>query len=104
MLMRITNNVNLDIEHAPKWFKDAIELQPTDEVLENSLGNISYSKWDSNNNSENLMIFIHGTGAHKKWWDPIAPQFLEHSNVIAVDLPGMGESEFRNKYGIKDFG
>lgn len=103
MFMRITNNVNLDIEHAPKWFKDAIELQPTDEVLENSLGNISYSKWDSNNNSENLMIFIHGTGAHKKWWDPIAPQFLEHSNVIAVDLPGMGESEFRNKYGIKDF-
>jgi hypothetical protein len=41
--MQITNNVNLDIEHAPKWFKDAIKLQPTDEVLENPLGNISYS-------------------------------------------------------------
>ena len=52
MLMQITNNVNLDIEHAPKWFKDAIKLQPTDEVLENPLGNISYSKWDSINNSE----------------------------------------------------
>ena len=40
MLMQITNNVNLDIEHAPKWFKDAIKLQPTDEVLETPLGNI----------------------------------------------------------------
>jgi pimeloyl-ACP methyl ester carboxylesterase len=50
------------------------------------------------------MIFIHGTGAHKKWWYPIAPQFASYSNVIAVDLPGMGDSGFREKYSIKDFG
>ena len=51
-----------------------------------------------------LLIFIHGTGAHKRWWDPIAPQFLDFANVIAVDLPGMGNSSFRKAYSIKDFG
>ena len=66
--------------------------------------NISYSKWSSPNDTNNLIVLIHGTGAHKKWWDPIAPQFLDHSSVIAIDLPGMGESGFRDKYGIKDFG
>ena len=104
MLMQITNNLNRDIENAPQWFKDAIELRPVDQIIENPLGNISYSKWSSPNDTNNLIVLIHGTGAHKKWWDPIAPQFLDHSSVIAIDLPGMGESGFRDKYGIKDFG
>lgn len=104
MLMQITNNLNRDIENAPEWFKDAIKIQPVDKIIENPLGNISYSKWSSPNDTNNLIVLIHGTGAHKKWWDPIAPQFLDHSSVIAIDLPGMGESGFRDKYGIKDFG
>jgi len=29
---------------------------------------------------------------------------LNETNVIAVDLPGMGDSDFRNNYSIKDFG
>ena len=104
MLMQITNNLNQDIENAPQWFKDAIELRPVDKIIEHPLGDISYSKWSSSVDTKNLIVLIHGTGAHKKWWDPIAPQFLNYSNVVAIDLPGMGESGFRKKYGIKDFG
>jgi pimeloyl-ACP methyl ester carboxylesterase len=102
--MQITNNLNQDIENAPQWFKDAIELRPVDKIIEHPLGDISYSKWSSSVDTKNLIVLIHGTGAHKKWWDPIAPQFLNYSNVVAIDLPGMGESGFRKKYGIKDFG
>ena len=47
---------------------------------------------------------MHGTGAHKKWWDPIGPQIIKYSNVIAIDLPGMGFSDFREKYKIIDYG
>jgi pimeloyl-ACP methyl ester carboxylesterase len=102
--MQITNNLNQDIENAPQWFKDAVELRPIDKIIEHPLGDISYSKWSSSVDTKNLIVLIHGTGAHKKWWDPIAPQFLNYSNVVAIDLPGMGESGFRKKYGIKDFG
>ena len=104
MLMQITNNLNQDIENAPQWFKDAVELRPVDKIIKHPLGDISYSKWSSSVDTKNLIVLIHGTGAHKKWWDPIAPQFLNYSNVVAIDLPGMGESGFRKKYGIKDFG
>ena len=102
--MTITDNLISDISNAPEWFLKSIANKGVDVLINNPNGNISYSKWKSNNQSKNLLILIHGTGAHKKWWDPIAPQFIDDTNVIAVDLPGMGDSDFREKYSIKDFG
>ncbi len=102
--MTITDNLISDISNAPEWFLKSIENKGVDVLINDPNGDISYSKWKSNNQSKNLLILIHGTGAHKKWWDPIAPQFIDDTNVIAVDLPGMGDSNFREKYSIKDFG
>ena len=102
--MRITDNLKKDISNAPKWFFDAIAIEPKEESIENPKGGIAYSRWDNINESEDLLILIHGTGAHKRWWDPIAPQFLDYAHIIAVDLPGMGNSSFREAYSIKDFG
>ena len=102
--MTITDNLISDISNAPEWFLKSIENKGVDVLINDPNGDISYSKWKSNNQSRNLLILIHGTGAHKKWWDPIAPQFIDETNVIAVDLPGMGDSDFREKYSIKDFG
>jgi len=102
--MQITNNLNRDIIEAPDWFHRAIQDKPEDKILADPLGNVSYSKWVSKNTNQNLIILIHGTGAHKKWWDPIAPQLKDVGNIIAIDLPGMGCSDFREKYRIKDFG
>ena len=102
--MTITDNLISDISNAPEWFLKSIANKGVEVLINNPNGDISYSKWKSNNQSKNLLILIHGTGAHKKWWDPIAPQFIDDTNVIAVDLPGMGDSDFREKYSIKDFG
>ena len=102
--MTITDNLISDISNAPEWFLKSIANKGVDVLINYPNGDISYSKWKSNNQSKNLLILIHGTGAHKKWWDPIAPQFIDDTNVIAVDLPGMGDSDFREKYSIKDFG
>ena len=102
--MTITDNLKNDISNAPTWFKESISIKPSERSINDKDGKISYSKWVSKSDSTNLLILIHGTGAHKKWWDPIAPQFLNETNVIAVDLPGMGDSDFRNNYSIKDFG
>ena len=102
--MTITDNLISDISNAPEWFLKSIANKGVDVLINDPNGDVSYSKWKSNNQSKNLLILIHGTGAHKKWWDPIAPQFIDDTNVIAVDLPGMGDSDFREKYSIKDFG
>ena len=50
------------------------------------------------------MILIHGTGASKNWWDPIAPLLLDKFNVIALDLPGMGDSDHCDVYSFENFG
>ena len=100
--MTITDNLKNDISNAPTWFKESISIKPSEQSINDKDGKISYSKWVSKNDSTNLLILIHGTGAHKKWWDPIAPQFLNETNVIAVDpsfiplgsriyVPGYGE-------------
>ena len=102
--MIISDNLKDDISNAPDWFKEAIKSKSDEIIIDDPKGKVSYAKWSAKKDSKNLIIFIHGTGAHKKWWDPIAPQFLDLSHVIALDLPGMGDSNFRESYSIKDFG
>ena len=55
--MKITDNLENDIINAPQWFHDGIKDVPEDKIVENNLGDISYSKWASNNESQNLILF-----------------------------------------------
>ena len=102
--MRITDNLKEDISNAPSWFLDALKIKPSELIIKNIRGDLSYSRWNCLNENKKLLILIHGTGAHKRWWYPIAPQFMQDTNIVAVDLPGMGDSGFREEYSIKDFG
>ena len=79
--MQITNNLNNDISAAPEWFNQAINIKPSEKILESEKGPLSYSIWPTQSKNKNLLIFIHGTGAHKKWWYPIAPQFINLSLI-----------------------
>ena len=101
--MEITESLNNDLKTAPDWFHKAISEKPRIETLTQSLGNLSYQVWDKEN-SNNIILLVHGTGAHKKWWDPIAPLINDNCSVIAPDLPGMGESEHRSEYSFEAFG
>ncbi|SVE24384.1 uncharacterized protein METZ01_LOCUS477238, partial [marine metagenome] len=101
--MEITESLNNDLKTAPDWFHKAISEKPRIETLTQSLGNLRYQVWDKEN-SKNIILLVHGTGAHKKWWDPIAPLINDNCSVIAPDLPGMGESEHRSEYSFEAFG
>ena len=101
--MEITESLNNDLKTAPDWFHKAISEKPRIETLTQSFGNLSYQVWDKEN-SNNIILLVHGTGAHKKWWDPIAPLINANCSVIAPDLPGMGESEHRSEYSFEAFG
>ncbi len=101
--MEITKSLLNDIKIAPDWFHSAISNQPRIETMEHPLGKVKYQVWDRNN-SNDIVMLIHGTGAHKKWWDPIAPLISKDFSIIAPDLPGMGESDHRKEYNFEGFG
>jgi pimeloyl-ACP methyl ester carboxylesterase len=49
------------------------------------------------------VILVHGGTAHKGWWDAIGPLLArEGRRVVAPDLPGMGESDWREAYTMDD--
>lgn len=100
--MEITESLKHDLQSAPEWFHEAIKILPRMENFQNPSGDLKYQVWDRANTT-NIAVLIHGTGAHKKWWDPIAPLINKNFTVIAPDLPGMGESGHRSEYNFDGF-
>jgi pimeloyl-ACP methyl ester carboxylesterase len=39
------------------------------------------------------LVLLHGLGSSRHAWDPVVPALSGHFEVIAVDLPGFGDSE-----------
>jgi pimeloyl-ACP methyl ester carboxylesterase len=39
------------------------------------------------------LVLLHGLGSMRQAWDPVLPALAEQFDVIAIDLPGFGESE-----------
>jgi pimeloyl-ACP methyl ester carboxylesterase len=39
------------------------------------------------------LVLLHGLGSFRAAWDPVVPALAEHFDVVAVDLPGFGDSE-----------
>ena len=38
------------------------------------------------------LVLLHGIGSSRRAWDPVIPALAGHFDVIAVDLPGFGDS------------
>ena len=38
------------------------------------------------------LVLLHGIGSSRQAWDPVVPALAGHFDVLAVDLPGFGES------------
>jgi pimeloyl-ACP methyl ester carboxylesterase len=38
------------------------------------------------------LVLLHGIGMSRQAWDPVVPALARHFDVIAVDLPGFGDS------------
>ncbi|WP_226641782.1 alpha/beta fold hydrolase [Mesobacillus subterraneus] len=65
------------------------------------IGNIEVSYYDEGKGKP--MILIHGFAGSKEYWDKIIPQLATENRVIAIDLPGHGESGMsKDRYAIED--
>lgn len=53
----------------------------------------NYSMTYLEGGSGETVVFVHGFGAEKDYWTPMAKYFKEGYHVIIPDLPGFGESD-----------
>ena len=86
----------------PKWFLDALAQKPDIKSVKIKGSKISYNCWGEKNKPG--LIFVHGGMAHADWWNFITPYFLKTHRVIAMNLGGMGDSEWRKEYSTETWG
>ena len=85
----------------PDWFWAAVETEATAHTVDVDECDVAYRCWHGA--GERPMLLIHGMNAHSHWWDFIAPQLAAQYRVAAMDLTGMGDSDYRYGYDAETY-
>ena len=88
-------------ESIPNWFWEAIDVEPVTKTVVVDECDVSYRHYEAIGKPG--MLLIHGMNAHSRWWDFIAPQLLDRYQVAAMDLTGMGDSDYRYEYSSNTY-
>ena len=98
-----SNHAAPDMEK-PGWFLRALATPYQDRHVTVAGTPIHYLYWEDGGGEDKPgMVFVHGNGAHAHWWTFLAPFFLEHHRVAAIDLSGAGDSGHRERYTPEQF-
>ncbi len=85
----------------PDWFFRAIETDYVTDRVEVDDCDVVFQRWGERHKPS--VLLIHGMHAHSHWWDFIAPQLLPDYQVAAINLTGMGDSDYRYQYRVETF-
>jgi pimeloyl-ACP methyl ester carboxylesterase len=85
---------------APEWFRLALAQPALSRFAVFEGARIHYRHWNEQDDGKPGLLFVHGYRGHGRWWDFIAPFFTERFRVLALDLSGMGESDYRPAYTL----
>lgn len=86
---------------APAWFNGAQDDSVETGTAPHDGIEIAWKAWGERGAPG--VILVHGGTAHKGWWDAIGPLLARQGRrVVAPDLPGMGESGWREAYTMDD--
>ncbi len=87
---------------APEWFAKILAQPSTEGRIELAEGAIGWRRWEAMSGAVEAptVVLLHGALAHKGWWDFVAPWLTERWRVVALDLPGMGASDHRDRYSL----
>ena len=80
----------------PDWFWESIENEAESHSIEVEECDVFYRCWGDA--SKPAILLLHGMYAHSHWWDFIAPNLTDEYYVVALDLTGMGDSDYRYDY------
>lgn len=83
---------------APDWFTQSLAAPSEEGSVEVGGAKITYSAWGER--GKRGLVFVHGGRAHRNWWRPFAPFFASHYRVVAYDMAGMGDSDWRPTYSV----
>jgi pimeloyl-ACP methyl ester carboxylesterase len=87
------------VEDAPDWFKAALAVPFTDEVVEVDGAPVHFLAWGQR--GRRGLVFVHGGGANAHWWTHVAGRFADDFRVLAIDLSGHGDSAWRDDYSLE---
>jgi pimeloyl-ACP methyl ester carboxylesterase len=89
------------IPDAPSWFHRITDIAPEGAFVEVEGARIHYLRWGQRGRPG--LLLVHGNAAHAYWWSFIGPFLARDYNVAAMDLSGMGDSEWRGNYSMESF-
>ena len=79
-----------------------VNAQINMKVVERNHVNISYTKTGK---GDTTLLFVHGSFINKEYWAAQVEYFSHHYQVVAIDLPGHGQSgKNRTSWTIQEFG
>lgn len=85
----------------PDWFWKAVESERQERTVEVEECDVFYQLWGDGTRPG--LLFIHGWSAHSHWWDFIVPHLLDEYTCAAMDLTGMGDSDYRYEYDAETY-
>jgi pimeloyl-ACP methyl ester carboxylesterase len=80
----------------PFWFDSALQTPSTSGTVHADGANIMYRVWGDI--GKRGIVLIHGSNAHLEWWRFTAPFLADRFRVVALDLSGNGDSDWRERY------
>ena len=89
---------------APDWLVNAWRQQAEVRSVDVEGAAVRYRAWGLADADKPGLILVHGFRAHARWWDHIAPFFTDRFRVVAPDLSGMGDSDWRPGYSRRQMG
>jgi pimeloyl-ACP methyl ester carboxylesterase len=81
---------------APEWFERSLALPREKRHVTVRGARIQYARWAGGGAA--TLVFVHGGAAHLHWWTPLAGFFVPRYDVVALDLSGHGDSDWRDGY------
>ena len=90
-----------EIPPGPVWFDNVVAIEPESHYVDVEGARIHYLRWGDQTRPG--LLLVHGNAAHAYWWSFIAPFLARDYNVAAMDLSGMGDSQWRAAYSMDLF-
>lgn len=81
------------LDNAPPWFLHNIDIPHLSIQTRIAGRSVHMLAWNWDNTGLPTLMLVHGFGAHAHWWSYLAPYFRDRYRIVALDLPGMGDSE-----------
>ncbi|WP_159083499.1 alpha/beta fold hydrolase [Nocardioides terrigena] len=87
------------VTDALAWHREVLERRPRRLTSVVAGAAIAVRSWGDT--AAPSVVLLHGGAAHGGWWDLVAPALADRFHVLAPDLSGHGDSDWRTAYGLE---